>query len=119
VASEAKAAAATAIQAARQSLTPHADAAQRVREARLSLRMRENPHNLIIKSFADVAVADLELVRPRRGGEASGCLCIVALLGIGWGSDFWGDSIVRPGGGGCWDWVGGGAGMGGDQGVGF
>jgi hypothetical protein len=71
VASEAKAAAATAMQAARQSLTPHADAAKRVRQARVSLRMRENPHNFIIKSFADVAVADLELVRAGRGGCCS------------------------------------------------
>jgi hypothetical protein len=63
VASEAKAVASTAMRVARRSLTPHAAAAAAAREARKSMRMQENPHNLIIKSFADVAVADLELVR--------------------------------------------------------
>lgn len=62
-ASEAKAAASTAIQAARRSLSPTAAAAaEAAREARAAMRMRHNPCNLHIKSFADVAVADLELV---------------------------------------------------------
>jgi hypothetical protein len=32
-----------------------------------SIRMRENPFNLVIKSVVDVAVADLELVSTGRG----------------------------------------------------
>jgi len=63
----AKAAASTAIRAARRSLTPHAQAAAAAREAREELQQQVNPHNIVIKSFADVAVADLELVSEKGG----------------------------------------------------
>jgi hypothetical protein len=84
VASEAKAVAATAVRAARQSLTPYGEAAAAAREARESMRMRENPNNLVIKSFADVAVADLELVRRELGVVG---VYVERLACVGWQSN--------------------------------